>query len=144
MQTGETWVCNRASVESFKLKPTQLVLIYNLFKFQVLQCENARLKKSLQEAETKVQMKLNDLPSPLKSLGRSSDLAASKIVELSKKVRELSAKLGAAENKANNAEAQLAVYMGEQPIENYFWRKTIIGGFLPSSGQNLQLAELMQ
>ncbi|XP_014252985.1 coiled-coil domain-containing protein 13 [Cimex lectularius] len=81
-----------------------------------LQCENLRLRKCLQEAEKKLcdSRGTVDIPSPLRGLGRSSDLAASKIVELSKKVRELNAKLGTAQSKAQSAEAQLAVYIASK------------------------------
>ena len=66
-----------------------------------------KLTRALKKSEMKLKNNRSKSPSPLEGIGRSSELAANKIVELSKKIRELNAELGTAQNKARIAEKKL-------------------------------------
>ncbi|KAL1115677.1 hypothetical protein AAG570_005967 [Ranatra chinensis] len=85
-------------------------------RVEALSDDNARLKRSLQEADRKLKLKCR-APSPVKGIGRSSDMAANKIVQLSKRVRELNAELAASHRRANSAEAKLLKHQTEPPAQ---------------------------
>lgn len=79
--------------------------------------ENSQLRKLLAEAEARLRGVVSKCPPGLGNHGRASDLAASKIVELSKRVRELTADLEVAKMKCRTLEMRSVTNMTLQPQE---------------------------
>ncbi|EEB12447.1 conserved hypothetical protein [Pediculus humanus corporis] len=77
-------------------------------QIQNLSLENGSLRRSLEEMQDELNNSKRKLSKPgLPIAGRASEIAANKIAELSKKLREQNAELESMKNRAKDAEAKL-------------------------------------
>lgn len=107
--------------------------------------ENGQLRRALVEAEARLRGVVTKCPPGMGTHGRASDLAASKIVELSKRVRELTADLEVARMRCRTVELSSLTATPCEPLEkgqglrNY---NTCLGVML-SKGTKLMIIMLL-